>query len=194
METNFSKTSLLKFLDNSTKQGVINANTAAGRRAAATRLLEDVGSDEDVRNVDVEAAAIKYHNKHPGELNTDSLRIYKRRLEKLLVDFKSYSTDPLNFKHRSRGLPKANGTRAKQRTESERVGSNTANTPETGAMEFVSTGATTTGSTTMALPLSYPLRENFMAQVVVPRNINSDEARRLCAFIMTLPADFKPQG
>jgi hypothetical protein len=33
-----------------------------------------------------------------------------------------------------------------------------------------------------------------MAQIVVPRDISSDEARRLCAFISTLPEDYKPKG
>lgn len=32
----------------------------------------------------------------------------------------------------------------------------------------------------------YPLRPNFLAQAVLPRNLTSQEAARLCAFIMTL--------
>ncbi|MGH8736412.1 MAG: hypothetical protein ACREVC_03520, partial [Burkholderiales bacterium] len=43
-----------------------------------------------------------------------------------------------------------------------------------------------------ALVMQYPLRENFAAQVVLPRNLTLDEARRLCAFIRTLAADFTP--
>jgi hypothetical protein len=32
----------------------------------------------------------------------------------------------------------------------------------------------------------YPLRADFMAQAVLPRNLTKKEAERICAFIMTL--------
>lgn len=32
----------------------------------------------------------------------------------------------------------------------------------------------------------YPLRPDFMAQAVLPRNLTAQEAKRICAFIMTL--------
>lgn len=37
-----------------------------------------------------------------------------------------------------------------------------------------------------ALCLDYPLRPQFLAQLVVPRDMNTAEAKRLCAFIETL--------
>jgi len=37
-----------------------------------------------------------------------------------------------------------------------------------------------------ALALPFPLRPAFLAQVVVPRDMTKDEARRLCAFIASL--------
>jgi len=39
------------------------------------------------------------------------------------------------------------------------------------------------------LALDYPIRPDFMAQVVVPRNLTMAEARRLEAFIMSLAID-----
>lgn len=184
METNFSKAALLQFLEFSARKGQINTNTAGGLKAAAARLLEDVSDDQDVRNIDIEGAALKYNNRHPGELSTESLRVYTQRLQRLISDFTQYLTDPLKYKPRSRGLSKSNG--AKQKAKSElKVNQPVGIEPSTRVEP-----APAVAISTLALP--YPLRENFMAQVVVPRNISSDEARRLCAFIMTLPADFKP--
>jgi len=40
---------------------------------------------------------------------------------------------------------------------------------------------------TPALCLDYPLRRDFLAQLVVPQDLTELEARRLCAFIATLP-------
>lgn len=42
-------------------------------------------------------------------------------------------------------------------------------------------------TTTQSLCFSYPLRGDFLAQLVVPRNLTATEAKRLCAFIETLP-------
>ncbi len=36
------------------------------------------------------------------------------------------------------------------------------------------------------LALPYPMAPDFMAQVVVPRDMTDHEARKLCAFVMTL--------
>jgi hypothetical protein len=45
---------------------------------------------------------------------------------------------------------------------------------------------------TSGLSIPFPIRPEFLAQVVIPRDITVDEARRLGAFILTLAADFKP--
>ena len=44
------------------------------------------------------------------------------------------------------------------------------------------------------LALDFPLRPDFMAQVVVPRNLTAAEAKRLCAFLLTLPQPEKPDA
>jgi|PlaIllAssembly_1097288.scaffolds.fasta_scaffold1856607_2 hypothetical protein len=40
--------------------------------------------------------------------------------------------------------------------------------------------------TDTALCLPYPLRPDFLAQVVVPRDMTIVEAERLCAFVLAL--------
>ena len=106
MSADLSKAAMFKYLENVTRQGILNANTAGGLRAAAIKLLEDVADNEDVRNVDVEAMAIRYHNKHPGDISTDSLVIYKKRLTRLIADFTQYVVNPLEFKPKGRAFAK----------------------------------------------------------------------------------------
>lgn len=189
-EGNYSKAGLFRYLKEMTVQGLLNEHTAAGFRAAASKLLEDLADSDDVRGVDVETAAIKYHNKHTGEISTASLKTYSRRVKRLLRDFEKHVTDPLGFKPRSRALSKAGTEKARARFEAVRaVGQEVV-----GAVAEVSRTVSSILSPEASLVLPYPLRSNFTAQVVVPRNINVDEARRLCAFIMTLASDFKPVG
>lgn len=42
-----------------------------------------------------------------------------------------------------------------------------------------------------ALCYEFPLRLPFMAQIVVPRDLTSEEAERLCAFIRALTVPWK---
>lgn len=191
MEPTFSKAELFAYLDTVTKQGLINTHTANGLRAAATRLLDDLGDSDDVRSVEPKAATIKYHNKHPGDLSPKSLQVYQRRLERLLKEFVTYKTDPIAFKPRAR-VPSNATEKTKQRNPNgEAVVPKRIEERAPSIDAIPSTPAAMSGIATLAL--SYPLRDTFMAQVVVPRNISTEEARRLCAFILTLPADFKPQ-
>ena len=102
MDQQFSKNALLTFLETVVRQGLVNSNTAAGWKAAFSRILEDVPDQEDVRKIDVPTAIKRYHNKHPGELKPTSLKEYERRLVVLLKDFTKYAENPSTFKPRGR--------------------------------------------------------------------------------------------
>jgi hypothetical protein len=43
------------------------------------------------------------------------------------------------------------------------------------------------------LTLSYPLRSDFLAQVVIPRDLTTTEAKRLGAFLLTTAIDYQPE-
>lgn len=49
------------------------------------------------------------------------------------------------------------------------------------------------GVTDAALALPFPLRPTFLAQVVVPRDLTTDEAERLCALVTALAVPELPQ-
>jgi hypothetical protein len=184
--SSYSKAALTRFLDLAEKQGLFNPNTLGGMRAAMARIFEDAPPEQDVREIDIEAAVIRYHNKHPEELSLDSLRTYESRLKRLIIEFVKYVGDPVAYKPYSRVIraitDRAAATRATEKLLNVTV------EPATEMVEIEARRATPS-----AMAMQYPLRDNFIAQVVLPRNMTNEEARRLCAFIRTLAVDFSPE-
>lgn len=186
MSSDYSKNALMKFLGTMVEKGLMNANTAGGLTAACTKILDDIEGGEDVRGIDINTAVIRYNNRNPGALAPNSLAEYKRRVSRAILDFVSWVENPAGFKPRSRGSPAKNG-RQTEATPKKRAASHDQDAPPPAhGMPAVTPSA--------GLPLSYPLRPDFLAQVVIPRDLTADEARRLGAFLLTLAADFRPVG
>lgn len=188
----FSKRALMEFIETSIQKGRINANTGGGVRAACKKILEQVGVDEDVRQVDLQAAVVQYSNRHPGELSAESLRVYESRARGVIDSFVQFVTDPTGYK-----LPGKGASQRPRRAEARKNGEKQANKapvtskPATEADHHVATQHITiraaTTETSLALP--FPLRPTFLAQIVIPRDLTKDEARRLAAFIDSLAHD-----
>lgn len=192
MDADYSKAALERFLDIAEKQGFFNANTLASTRSAVVRLLEDVQPDLDVRKIDVEAATIRYHNKHPGDLSPPSLRTYQSRLARLIKEFVKYNDDPTGYKPFSK--PKNVDTdRPARPARNERARQPVVVEQEQSVTDVIPVETTLARTTPTAMAMQYPLRQDFIAQVLLPRGMTSDEARRLCAFIRTLAVDFVPE-
>lgn len=185
MSSDFSKNALMKFLDTVVAKGLMNANTAGGLKAACSRILDDLANTDDVRGVDVNTAVVRYNNRNPGALSPNSLAEYQRRVSRAILDFVSWVENPASFKPRARGASGENG----RKTENISSGRVAANHPD---RPLSTTHAVSPAPTSTGLPLSYPLRPDFLAQVVIPRDLTSEEARRLGAFLLTLAADFRP--
>jgi hypothetical protein len=185
MSSDYSKSSLLKFLDTSVAKGMVNANTGAGLKAACVKILDDVADDADVRGIEVNTAVIRYNNRNPDVLAPNSLAQYQRRVSRAISDFVRWVENPAAFKMRSRGTPERNG-----KTGGKAPGKHAAvraqDAPPAQGIPAITTSA--------GLPMSFPLRPDFLAQVVIPRDLTADEARRLGAFLLTLAADFRPPG
>lgn len=184
MSSDFSKNALMKFLDTVVAKGLINANTAGGLKAACSRILDDLADTDDVRGVDVNTAVVRYNNRNPGALSPNSLAEYQRRVSRAISDFVSWVENPASFKPRARGASGKNG-RKTENAGGQRATATHSDTPHTA-------NAASPAPTSTGLPLSYPLRSDFLAQVVIPRDLTSEEARRLGAFLLTLAADFRP--
>jgi hypothetical protein len=196
MSTEYSKSKLNGFVAMQIAKSLINPNTGNGYKVAAAALLEQVGEDEDVRTVDLDVAVRRYNNSHPNELSPKSLGVYKRRVQRLITDFVKYTENPAAFKGRGRSpLEMGNGEKKKDKSKTEK-GANTTITPATGNLSLSGQPAQLLmqPSPRTGLTLDYPLRTDFLAQVIVPRDMKAEEARRLSRFIMTLAQDFNPEG
>ncbi len=194
--TDFSKSALVQFLDMLVTKGWVNTNTGAGWKAAVNTILQDVESDQDVREIDVKSAVLRYHNRNPGDLAPDSLKRYEQRVAAGIGQFVSFKTDPTNYRAPSRGLP--NGSKAEPR---KRLEPKTPATPSAVSQvptmkpdpeHTVAQKPVAGTATESSLALPFPLRPGFLAQVVIPRDLSKDEATRLCAFIQALAHDPSP--
>jgi len=185
MSSDYSKSSLLKFLDTSVAKGMVNANTGAGLKAACVKILDDVADDADVRGIEVNTAVIRYNNRHPNVLAPNSLAQYQRRVSRAISDFVRWVENPAAFKMRNRGTPERNG----------KTGGNAPKKlAAVRAQDASSAQVIPAMSASAGLPMSFPLRSDFLAQVVIPRDLTAEEARRLGAFLLTLAVDFRPTG
>ncbi len=183
MNADYSKTSLKTFLDVVSAKGLVNANTVNGWKAAFTRILEDEADATDVRVIDLKTAIRRYNNGHPGVLSPASLRQYEQRLAVVIEEFTKYQDDPGAYKGRGRHPTAASGAGKK----TDKTG--TAKIVE--GSDVVSAAGTITPAVAAGLSYAFPMRADFLAQVVVPRDMTSNEARRLTRFIMTLAQDFE---
>lgn len=194
MMHDFSKQALLAFIENAIDKGRLNVNTGGGIRAACNKLLELVGLEEDVRSVDLKAAVVQYANRHPGELSGESLRVYESRVRSAIDGFVQSATDPTSFSFKTKSNP-SNGVK---RNRASRGGG----AKDVGKDDGVATDLPPPTETsqplhlrsTPGLKIPFPLRPDFLAEVVIPRDLRKDEAKRLMAFIDALAHDAPSQG
>ncbi|MBW4515225.1 MAG: hypothetical protein KME11_08375 [Timaviella obliquedivisa GSE-PSE-MK23-08B] len=186
MSTNYSKEAFLKFLDYVSDKGLIKFQTVRGWRSAALKLMANLSEAEegDIRTVDLDLAVHRTANHDSVSVSPESLNTYRNRVVLAIQEFVSWRDDPATYKPR-----RLNG-KSRARPSNERV------TPQ----ERLSKGAPKTsekrGAETMAssgLTLSFPLRSDFLAQVVIPRDLTAIEARRLGAFLLTIAVDYQPE-
>lgn len=187
MDTSYSRASLLTFLDTLGTKGLANANTAQSLRVSCGKILVDLSDAEeaDVRKVDVGLAIRKFNNKNPGALSPSSLAEYQRRVTLAIREFDLYQGNPTGYK----GI-------GRQPSRSENGEKPTAKKKEPlskGApAKHAERGAPSAPTTSAGLSHTFPMRSDFLAQLVLPRDMKTAEAQRLCAFIRALAADFAP--
>jgi hypothetical protein len=191
----YTKAALFCFLRKAETTGLYKANTVGGLRAAATKLLEDVGDGDDVRTFNVEEAGLRYHNRHPSELSPTSLAEYQRRLRRLIDEFAAFNENPAGYRPKGRiargQAGKGNGDADQKPAHATRP-SRTSETQPSSGSDMGHAPATGSAPTVPMLRLSYPIRDDVLAEIAVPRGMTTDEAKRLCAFVMTLAKDFAP--
>jgi hypothetical protein len=186
----FSKDSFFKFLDYAAEKNLVKSKTASGWRSASSKLMEDLSDAEnaDVRKIDIDLAVHRAVNRDSVSVSPTSLKTYQQRVSIAIAEFIKFQGDPSGYKPRGmNGQPRIqpNG----ERTIRRRQNSPKVSTPPTSSDKpekesvYIASGLT----------LSYPLRSDFLAQVVIPRDLTTVEARRLGAFLLTIAIDYQPE-
>jgi len=185
----YSKRTLMEFIETSIKKGWINLNTGGGVRTACRQILEQLSDEDDVRGTDVADAVGRFANRNPGKLSGPSLRVYQSRVQGMLDSFVAFVDDPVAYKPPSKsatvraknGESKLSASAgAKIRADGLAPVHATTVTPPSHA----SVGRASSSETSLTLPFN--LRPDFLAQITVPRDLTKDEAKRLSAFIDAL--------
>lgn len=184
-----TKGGLVQFVDMMTTKGWINSNTGNAMKAALKKVAADIPDSEDVRQIDVKMAVLRYNNLHPGDLSPESLKAYEQRVRNAIDQFIRYKTDPTNYKPPSRGVTngkteKPDKAKTKPQVVSPPAGAITTTTEAPKSdVETKTIGGTATGAN---LVLPFPIRPGHLAQIMVPIDMTAPEADRLSAFIKTL--------
>jgi hypothetical protein len=184
-QPDYSRAALARFIEFVVAKGLVHPATAQGWRVATTKVLEDLtpAQEEDVRRIDVEATFKEFLNRYPGRLSPASVGEYRRRVGRAIEEFVRWMEDPGSYGFR----PPARATKADARRRPEAApasSSNPARPRPSGQASARPDG----------ISLEYPLRPDLLAQVVVPRDLTVEEARRMGAFLVTLAVDFKPSS
>lgn len=102
MVKDYSETAFNSFMRQSVQSGTINPQTARSRKLAAEQLLVELKSHErnDMRLVDVEELASRFHKLQGSTIRAESMAVYKSRLRDALADFTAWVDDPEAFQPR----------------------------------------------------------------------------------------------
>ena len=176
-EPDYSREALARFIEFVVEKGLVNASTAQGWRVATGKVLEELAPEAraDVRRIDLDAVFRAFLNRNPGRLSPVSVGEYRRRVGRAIEEFVKWVENPGSYGVRPTWTTRVD-SRARRRSSpapQDRDRSEELPPPA-------------------GIALNYPLRPGFLAQVMVPRDLTVDEARRMGAFLLTLAPDFKP--
>jgi hypothetical protein len=189
-EPDYSRAALARFIEFVVDKNLVHPATAQGWRVATSKVLEELPEDAgaDVRQLDVEGIFRTFLNRNPGRLSPASVGEYRRRVGRAIEEFVRWVEDPGAYGFR--GAPRAPRRDARPRpaTNGAAAGAGAAHgTP-------VAPHASPSPGIPDGIALHYPLRADTLAQVIVPRDLTVEEARRMGAFLLTLAVDFRPSS
>jgi hypothetical protein len=178
----------MKFLDHIISKGLVKQGTGRSWRVAASKMLDDLSlaEESDVRKIDIEVLTRKFANRNTGTYTPQSLNVYRSRVTSAIQEFVSYVDDPVEYKPRMLKGQARKKDVANHRQVGKQV-PRTSSPVSSGEDELSDIQVHSAG-----LTYPYPVRSDFLAQVVVPRDLTVEEAKRLGAFLLSLAVDFKP--
>lgn len=162
------------------EKGVMNKNTAFGRRAACVQVLSILEGWEaaNVAALDIEDLLRRFQNLKAREYKPSVLEAYKKRFRSALASFLEYVKDPSSWRAPQSERPA--GSFVKQR-------SSKANSER--GEQVLSAGMLSLGdseTTSMLVEFKFPIRSGIVARLFLPATLTAAEAKKVSAFIHML--------
>jgi hypothetical protein len=191
----YTVTGAREFLDYLINKGLLNANTGGSMKSACEKLFSvlDENEKQSLKGLDVEAAVKRFANKYPGTLSPDSLGVYRSRVQKVLALLDRFNLDPASFKvdfsPRAKTADASNGSK-KPSTPHGQTKSERSRPVEVAAQ--TTSDRVEVASKSDAVTLMFPLRPDFIAQFVIPKELSLREAKKLAAYFELIAVDYEP--
>lgn len=169
----YSVERLLEFLKYAGMEGLVNPASARSRRNAVEQLDAELTDEEraDLRKVDVEELASRFHKLEESSLRLEALELYAERFRLALTDFLAWNKDPAGFEtvgaERLRAIPRGPGGRSGVSHE-QQVG------------ERIALESTENPSNLVPVPLG----ENRVVHIAgLPLDLTAAEAEKICRVV-----------
>ena len=173
---------LVDHWDSAAAKGLMTKAIAA---TLATSCRHVLGVDPDwetldVQTLDVEKCVRRFNNLRSGAYKPRSLQDYGSRFRRAVASYLSYLEDPAGWRFVSR-----------HRSASRSDGSVSARPPATGHGDH-GLSATKEHHGVSLQEYLFPIRQDLMAKLAIPRDVKTAEINRLVAWVRTLAVDYEP--
>ncbi len=191
----YTVTGTKEFLDYLIDKGLMNTNTGGGMKSACEKVFSvlDENEKQNLKGLHVDDAIRRFANKNPSALSPDSLGVYRSRVQKALSLLDKFNLDPANFKTNSSSRTKATDapnsqTKLAVRRDVSRKDRYQVDEPsiQNSSMRIESSHKSD------AVTLMFPLRPDFIAQFVIPKELSLREAKKLAAYFELIAVDYEP--
>ena len=172
------------FINTAEEKGYMTRSVAKQTRAGLEKIAKISAADEHQVDVGEPSKVDKYFkrylNKYPGELSTESAKVYSSRVKKGVENCVSFYSDPMKYS------PTFGGTRKTSSTPQTKRKNKFSEEPKDQRPSSKSDSLVETFDTV------YPLRAEYMLPLSLPKDLKSDEVRRFAYYLLTLCRDFNP--
>jgi hypothetical protein len=183
MLNDYSRESLLEFLDYLADKGLGNKNTIVARKAACNKMLSILDGNEasDLRKIDLDQIATQFANLEGSKYTPESLQVYRSRVGRSLNDFFRYKENPANFR--------MSGSSSTPKTPSRTVRTSSSAIDGGAQMSVAQDSATKSGSVdTLNIPIA--LRPGCVIQLNgIPVDMTAAEARKIANVVIAMASE-----
>ena len=170
---------LILFLNHAASNGLMNANTAGGLRAACRDVLSSVERDGwesvDVQTIGVDDFLGRFERLRAGKRKPATLTVYKARFANGIQMYREFLEDPTGWRYR----PERPAS-ARQKS----AGRSATTIRETESRTSATAAPTSTRASTIEYP--FPLRPGLIVSLRLPADLTKPEADRRGLFIDSL--------